>query len=82
MRFCLYPLRSSNILTNDFLSVMLKYNISNVLKMKIEQKTLLRGEIELTFELTVEEYEPFLKKAAFYISENLKIAGFRAGKAP
>ena len=50
--------------------------------MKIEQKTLLRGEIELTFELTVEEYEPFLKKAAFYISENLKIAGFRAGKAP
>lgn len=50
--------------------------------MKIDAKQLPRGQAELTIELTPEEYDPFLKKAALAISEKVKISGFRPGKAP
>jgi len=49
--------------------------------MKIESKKLDRGQIELTIELTVDEYQPFLEQAAKKISETTKIPGFRPGKA-
>ncbi len=49
--------------------------------MKIELKKLPRGQAELMIELTVEEYQPFLDQAAKIISENVKIPGFRPGKA-
>ena len=49
--------------------------------MKIEVKKLPRGQVELTIELSVDEYQPFLEQAAKQISETTKIAGFRPGKA-
>ncbi|MDX9893718.1 MAG: trigger factor [Patescibacteria group bacterium] len=49
--------------------------------MKTEVKKLERGRAELTVELTVEEYQPFLEKAAKAISASVKIPGFRPGQA-
>ncbi|MBI3290756.1 trigger factor [Candidatus Falkowbacteria bacterium] len=49
--------------------------------MKIDVQKLPRGQVELTIELTPEEYQPFLEQAAKKISENTKIPGFRPGKA-
>lgn len=49
--------------------------------MKVELKKLERGQVELTIELTVEEYQPFVEKAAKEISKNITIQGFRPGKA-
>lgn len=49
--------------------------------MKTELKQLPRAQVELTIEISPEEYDPFLKKAAIAISETVKIAGFRPGKA-
>jgi trigger factor len=49
--------------------------------MKTEVKKLPRGQVELTIELTIEEYQPFLETAAKTISEHIKIPGFRPGKA-
>ncbi|NUM25788.1 MAG: trigger factor [Candidatus Buchananbacteria bacterium] len=49
--------------------------------MKVEVKKLERGTAELTIELTVEEYQPFLEQAAKEISKHTKIPGFRPGKA-
>lgn len=49
--------------------------------MKTELKTLPRGQAELIIELTVEEYLPYLEQAAKHISEEIKIPGFRPGKA-
>lgn len=40
------------------------------------------GEIDLTIELTVEEFAPFLNRAASAISGEIKLEGFRPGKAP
>ncbi len=41
-----------------------------------------KGQAELTVELTPEELEPYLKKAATNISQATKIPGFRPGTAP
>ena len=49
--------------------------------MKTDVKKLPRGQVELTIELTVEEFDPFLQQAAKTISEKIKIPGFRPGKA-
>lgn len=49
--------------------------------MKTELKKLPRGQVELTIELSVAEYQPFLEQAAKKISETTKIPGFRPGKA-
>ena len=49
--------------------------------MKIETKKLPRGQVELTIELTVEEYQPFLQQAVSDVSQSVKIPGFRPGKA-
>lgn len=50
--------------------------------MKTDIKELPRAQAEITVELSPEEYNPFLKKAALFISEKVKIPGFRPGKAP
>lgn len=40
------------------------------------------GEIDLNIELSVEEFAPFLNRAASAISGEIKLEGFRPGKAP
>ena len=46
-----------------------------------EVKKLDRGKVELTIELSPNEYQPFLEQAAKKISNTTKIPGFRPGKA-
>jgi len=50
--------------------------------MKTEFKKLPKNLAELTIELSVEEIQPYLKKAAKKISQSLEIPGFRKGKVP
>lgn len=50
--------------------------------MKIDVKELTKSQVELTVEISPEEMEPFMEKAASRISESLRIPGFRPGKAP
>lgn len=50
--------------------------------MNVEVKKLPRGQAELIIEIPADEYEPFLKRAAFFISEKMTFDGFRPGKAP
>jgi trigger factor len=41
-----------------------------------------KGSVELEIEVSVEDYQPFLDKAALRLANKVKIAGFRPGKAP
>ena len=50
--------------------------------MKTEFKKLPKNLAELTIELSVEEIQPYLEKAAKKISQSLEIPGFRKGKVP
>ncbi len=50
--------------------------------MQSEVKTLDKSQIEIKIELTAEEIQPQLEKAAMKLSEETKIEGFRPGKAP
>lgn len=50
--------------------------------MKVEKKDLPKKELELLFELSVEELKPYLEQAAVEISKQKRIQGFRPGKAP
>jgi trigger factor len=50
--------------------------------MKVEKKILEKSQIELVVELSVEEFSPFVARAAEEISQEIKIDGFRPGKAP
>jgi len=50
--------------------------------MNVTKKDLPKKQIELLFELTVEELKPFVETAAQEISAEKKIKGFRPGKAP
>jgi trigger factor len=50
--------------------------------MKVEKKKLEKSQIELAVELTYEEFKPFVEQASVNISKDLKIEGFRPGKAP
>lgn len=50
--------------------------------MKIDKKLLEKSQVELTIELTVEEFKLYLDQAVKKISENTKIEGFRPGNAP
>lgn len=50
--------------------------------MKIESQNLPKSQLEITFELSVEELKPFLQKAAQEITEQKPLEGFRPGKAP
>lgn len=49
--------------------------------MKVEKKDLEKSQIELNVELTYEEFEPYIKKGTAKVSKEVKIEGFRPGKA-
>jgi len=50
--------------------------------MKIEKQQLPKSQIELTIELTAEEFKPYILRGAEKVSEEVKIEGFRPGKVP
>ena len=50
--------------------------------MKVEKKDLLKSQLELTVEMDIEEFAPYIKRGAEKISNEVKIEGFRPGKAP
>lgn len=50
--------------------------------MKYEINKLPNSEVEISVEISVEEMEPHIKRAAILISEENEIEGFRKGKAP
>ena len=50
--------------------------------MNVQKKDLAKSQIELTIELTVEEFKPYIESGAEKISRDLKIKGFRPGKIP
>jgi trigger factor len=50
--------------------------------MKVEKKVLPKSQIEFTVELSAEEFKPSIEQAAAQISQDVKIDGFRPGKAP
>lgn len=50
--------------------------------MNITKKDLGKSQIELTVELTAEEFKPYVLRGAQKVSEEVKIEGFRPGKAP
>jgi trigger factor len=50
--------------------------------MQVTKKELEKSQIELTVELTAEEFTPYIEKGAVKLAEKVKIEGFRPGKAP
>lgn len=50
--------------------------------MQVNTKDLEKSQIELTIELSPEEFAPYIEKGALKISEDVKIEGFRKGKVP
>jgi len=50
--------------------------------MNITKKDLGKSQIEITVELTVEEFKPYVLRGAEKVSKEVKIEGFRPGKAP
>jgi len=50
--------------------------------MKVDKKNLEKSQVELIIELSVEEFNPFIKQGADKISREVKIDGFRAGHIP
>ncbi|MFH1255037.1 MAG: trigger factor [bacterium] len=50
--------------------------------MNITKKDLGKSQIELTVELSAEEFKPYISRGAEKVSEEVKIEGFRPGKAP
>ena len=50
--------------------------------MQVTKKDLEKSQIELTVELSSEEFAPYIEKGAQKVSEEVKIEGFRKGKVP
>jgi len=50
--------------------------------MQVNKKDLGKSQIELTVELSNEEFAPYIEKGAQKVSEEVKIEGFRPGKVP
>ena len=50
--------------------------------MNIQKNDLGKSQIEITVELSVEEFAPYVSKAAEKIAKDIKIDGFRPGHAP
>ena len=50
--------------------------------MQVIKKDLEKSQIELTIELSLEEFAPYIEKGAKKVSEEVKIEGFRPGKVP
>ena len=56
--------------------------VLNILSMQVTKKELEKSQLELTVELSLEEFTPYIAKGAEKISQDVKIEGFRPGKAP
>ena len=56
--------------------------MSYTIFMKITKKDLEKSQVEVTVELSLEEFQPYIKKGIEKISRNVKIDGFRPGKVP
>ena len=50
--------------------------------MQVSKQTLPKSQIELTFELTIEDLKPFLEQAAEEMTTQKPLEGFRPGKVP
>lgn len=50
--------------------------------MNVEKKDLAKSQIELNIELSVDEFAPYITKGAARVAKEIKIEGFRPGKAP
>ncbi|MFZ4632108.1 MAG: trigger factor [Patescibacteria group bacterium] len=50
--------------------------------MQVNKKDLEKSQIELTVELSAEEFAPYIEKGAQKVAEEVKIEGFRKGKVP
>ncbi|MGI6373885.1 MAG: trigger factor [Patescibacteria group bacterium] len=50
--------------------------------MKIEKKDLEKSQLEITVELSADEFAPYVDKGAKKLAAEVKIEGFRPGKAP
>jgi trigger factor len=50
--------------------------------MQVTKKDLEKSQIELTVEMTAEDFAPYIEKGAAKLAEKVKIEGFRPGKAP
>ncbi len=50
--------------------------------MNIQKRLLGKSQVELTVELTVEEFQPHIKCGVIKLSKEVKIKGFRPGKVP
>lgn len=50
--------------------------------MQVTKKDLEKSQIEVTVELSAEEFAPYIDKGAQKVSEEVKIEGFRKGKVP
>jgi len=50
--------------------------------MQVTKKDLEKSQIELTVEMTAEDFAPYIEKGAVKLAEKVKIEGFRPGKAP
>lgn len=50
--------------------------------MQVKKETLEKSQVKLTVELSVEEFTPYIEKAARKISQHMNVDGFRKGQAP
>lgn len=50
--------------------------------MQVTKKELPKAQLELTVEMTAEEFAPYIEKGAEKVSAEVKIEGFRPGKVP
>lgn len=50
--------------------------------MQVAKKDLEKSQIELTVELSMDEFNPYIEKGAEKVSREVKIEGFRPGKVP
>jgi trigger factor len=50
--------------------------------MKVTKKELEKSQIEITIELSSQEFAPYIEKGAEKVSSQVKIEGFRSGKVP
>ena len=50
--------------------------------MQVNKKDLEKSQIEVTVELSVSEFAPYIEKGVKKIAEEVKVEGFRPGKAP
>ncbi|MFH0891586.1 MAG: trigger factor [Candidatus Falkowbacteria bacterium] len=50
--------------------------------MNVEKKELPKSQVELTVELSVDEFKPYIEQGAAKISREVKIDGFRPGNVP